>query len=98
MLLTGTSTTNARAFVGGSEYFPVLADTLVAAQREILIADWWLTPMIYLKRDPCEVHYNLLITVTEQKGSLEIRQHLVRKSQRGGKNQGVALSGSPGNC
>jgi hypothetical protein len=41
----------ARAFVGGSEYFPVLADVMVAAEREILIADWWLTPEIYLKRE-----------------------------------------------
>lgn len=48
-------TANAMAFVGGSEYFPVLADTLVQAQQEILIADWWLTPEVYLKRNPIQV-------------------------------------------
>lgn len=48
---------NVRAFAGGSEYFPVLADAIVAAKREILIADWWLTPEVYLKRDPLDVRF-----------------------------------------
>lgn len=61
------------AFVGGSEYFPVLADALVQANEEILIADWWLTPEIYLKRNPIQVRL-LMITVTYFRlGRVEIR-------------------------
>jgi len=50
---------NAMAFVGGSEYFPVLADTLLKAREEVLIADWWLTPEIYLKRNPIDDKWRL---------------------------------------
>ncbi|PSN44185.1 Phospholipase D2 [Blattella germanica] len=43
---------HARWFVDGSSYMSAVADALEAAQEEIFIADWWLSPEIYMKR-PC---------------------------------------------
>eukprot|EP01127_Copromyxa_protea_P015670 TRINITY_DN454_c0_g1_i1.p1 TRINITY_DN454_c0_g1~~TRINITY_DN454_c0_g1_i1.p1 ORF type:complete len:1217 (+),score=237.62 TRINITY_DN454_c0_g1_i1:47-3697(+) len=67
--------TNAMAFVGGSEYYPVLADSLVQAQEEILIADWWLTPEIYLKRNPIQDEWrldNILLSKAKQGVQIKI--------------------------
>eukprot|EP01126_Amoeba_proteus_P027510 TRINITY_DN27305_c0_g1_i6.p1 TRINITY_DN27305_c0_g1~~TRINITY_DN27305_c0_g1_i6.p1 ORF type:complete len:1244 (-),score=228.24 TRINITY_DN27305_c0_g1_i6:99-3830(-) len=37
-------------FLGGYEYFPQLADTLLKAKKEVFISDWWLSPEVLLKR------------------------------------------------
>jgi phospholipase D1/2 len=37
-------------FVDGSSYMNAVADALEVAKEEIFIADWWLSPEIYLKR------------------------------------------------
>ncbi|XP_074081518.1 phospholipase D2 isoform X2 [Macrotis lagotis] len=42
--------TLARWFVNGAGYFAAVADAILQAQEEIFIADWWLSPEIYLKR------------------------------------------------
>uniref|UniRef100_A0A1I8MGT7 Phospholipase n=1 Tax=Musca domestica TaxID=7370 RepID=A0A1I8MGT7_MUSDO len=40
----------AQWFVDGSSYMAMVADALEAATEEIYIADWWLSPEIYMKR------------------------------------------------
>ncbi|XP_063229629.1 phospholipase D1 isoform X2 [Bacillus rossius redtenbacheri] len=42
--------TGAAWFVDGCSYMSALADALEGAQEEIFIADWWLSPEIFLKR------------------------------------------------
>nr|CAD7265320.1 unnamed protein product [Timema shepardi] len=42
--------TDAAWFVDGCSYMSAVADALDAAKEEIFIADWWLSPEIYLKR------------------------------------------------
>ena len=37
-------------FVDGCNYMSSVADAIDQAQEEILIADWWLSPEIYMKR------------------------------------------------
>ncbi|XP_069776233.1 phospholipase D1-like isoform X2 [Narcine bancroftii] len=58
-----------RWFVNGSGYFSAVADALNQAKEEIFIADWWLSPEIYLKR-PAKDNYwrldNLLKHKAEQ--------------------------------
>lgn len=42
--------TQAAWFVDGSSYMAAVADAMESAQEEIFIADWWLSPEIYMKR------------------------------------------------
>ena len=37
-------------FIDGQDYMNEVADALLNAKEEIFIADWWLSPEIYLKR------------------------------------------------
>ena len=37
-------------FIDGQNYMSAVADAILAATEEIYIADWWLSPEIYLKR------------------------------------------------
>lgn len=37
-------------FVDGKDYMSAVADAIEAAQEEVFIADWWLSPEIYMKR------------------------------------------------
>ena len=37
-------------YVDGEGYFAAMAQALEAAEEEIFIADWWLTPSLFLKR------------------------------------------------
>jgi phosphatidylserine/phosphatidylglycerophosphate/cardiolipin synthase-like enzyme len=58
----------------GAEYFEAVADAIAAARHCVFIADWWLSPQIYLKRrelppDPAWRLDNLLQHVA-QKGVL----------------------------
>ena len=41
---------NGKYFVGGSDYFDCLLYSLDQAKRRVFIADWSLSPMLYLKR------------------------------------------------
>lgn len=43
--------------VDGASYFDAVATAMEAAKEEIFIADWWLTPEIYLKRPTILGHY-----------------------------------------
>ncbi|XP_067879742.1 phospholipase D2-like [Heterodontus francisci] len=49
----------ARWFVNGSGYFSAVADALEEAKEEIFIADWWLSPEIYLKRPAKDNYWRL---------------------------------------
>ena len=46
--------TQARWFVDGATYMSAVADAMEAAHEEIFIADWWLSPEIYMKRPMVE--------------------------------------------
>eukprot|EP01062_Namystynia_karyoxenos_P073395 TRINITY_DN7019_c1_g1_i1.p1 TRINITY_DN7019_c1_g1~~TRINITY_DN7019_c1_g1_i1.p1 ORF type:complete len:945 (+),score=273.20 TRINITY_DN7019_c1_g1_i1:117-2951(+) len=37
-------------YADGVEYYPRLAEAMLGAQREVLIADWWMSPYVFLKR------------------------------------------------
>lgn len=54
-------------FVDGSSYMSAVADALEAATEEIFIADWWLSPEIYLKRPANEGDYWRLDKILERK-------------------------------
>ena len=41
------------------DYMSAVADALLEAKEEIFIADWWLTPEIYMKRGHNEAKANL---------------------------------------
>lgn len=43
--------------VDGATYFEAVAIALEAAKEEIFIADWWLSPEIYLRRPTVHGHY-----------------------------------------
>ncbi|XP_073814078.1 phospholipase D isoform X2 [Musca autumnalis] len=47
----------AQWFVDGSSYMSMVADALEAATEEIYIADWWLSPEIYMKRPVIDGDY-----------------------------------------
>lgn len=42
--------TPARYFIDGQDYFSAVCDAISEAKEEIFIADWWLSPEIFLKR------------------------------------------------
>uniref|UniRef100_A0A336MPQ6 Phospholipase n=1 Tax=Culicoides sonorensis TaxID=179676 RepID=A0A336MPQ6_CULSO len=44
-------------FVDGASYMSCVADALEKAQEEIYIADWWLSPEIYMKRPAIDGFY-----------------------------------------
>ncbi|CAO3693092.1 unnamed protein product [Umbelopsis ramanniana] len=41
-------------FVDGHDYYDAIAEAILAAKSEIYIADWWLSPELYLRRPPAE--------------------------------------------
>jgi len=57
----------AQWFVDGSSYMSAVADALEAAQDEIFICDWWLSPEIYLKRPIIEGERWRLDKILERK-------------------------------
>lgn len=47
-------------FVDGSDYMTAVADALEQAKEEIFIADWWLSPEIFMKRPAIDgLHWRL---------------------------------------
>ncbi|CAL1290284.1 unnamed protein product [Larinioides sclopetarius] len=44
------SNSECRWFIDGATYFEAIADALEKAKEEIFIADWWLSPELYMKR------------------------------------------------
>lgn len=61
------SDTTASWFVDGSTYMSAVADAIDQAKEEIFIADWWLSPEIYLKRPALQGHQWRLDSLLERK-------------------------------
>lgn len=54
-------------FVDGAAYMAAVADAIQGAKEEVFIADWWLSPEIYLKRPALEGNYWRLDTLLQRK-------------------------------
>ncbi|XP_011308868.1 phospholipase D2 [Fopius arisanus] len=54
-------------FVDGSSYMSAIADALESAKEEIFIADWWLSPEIYMKRPIIDGDYWRLDKILQRK-------------------------------
>ncbi|XP_031836301.1 phospholipase D isoform X2 [Nomia melanderi] len=61
------SSTPATWFVDGSSYMSSIADALENAKEEIFIADWWLSPEIFLKRPAINSDYWRLDKILQRK-------------------------------
>lgn len=59
--------TSATWFVDGSDYMAAVADALENAKEEIFIADWWLSPEIYMKRPAINGNYWRLDKILQRK-------------------------------
>lgn len=59
--------TPASWFVDGATYMSAVADAMEHAKEEIFIADWWLSPEIYLKRPAENKDYWRLDNILERK-------------------------------
>lgn len=59
-------------FVDGSSYMSAVADALDAANEEIYIADWWLSPEIYMKRPIVEGEKWRLDKILQRKAVLKV--------------------------
>lgn len=57
----------AQWFVDGSSFMSAVADAIESAQEEIMIADWWLSPEIYMKRPVFEGNKWRLDTILQRK-------------------------------
>lgn len=61
------SITPASWFVDGCDYMAAVADALENASQEIFIADWWLSPEIYMKRPALHDDYWRLDKILQRK-------------------------------
>ncbi|XP_014089247.2 phospholipase D1 isoform X1 [Bactrocera oleae] len=59
--------------VDGSTYMGAIADALEEAKEEIYIADWWLSPEIYMKRPAVDGDYWRLDKILHRKASQGIK-------------------------
>ncbi|XP_052840852.1 phospholipase D2 isoform X1 [Drosophila gunungcola] len=65
--------TNATWYVDGAQYMSAVADGLEAALEEIYIADWWLSPEIYMKRPALDGDYWRLDKILLRKAEQGVR-------------------------
>ncbi|XP_065333308.1 phospholipase D1 [Cloeon dipterum] len=65
--------TEAAWFVDGAGYMAAAAKAIEAAKEEILIADWWLSPEIYLKRPANADHVYRLDKMLERKAAQGVK-------------------------
>ncbi len=61
------SSMRAHWFVDGASYMNAVADALDNATEEIYIADWWLSPEIYMKRPVIDGDYWRLDKILQRK-------------------------------
>ncbi|XP_072941538.1 phospholipase D1 isoform X2 [Epargyreus clarus] len=59
--------------VDGSAYLSAVADAMELAQEEIFIADWWLSPEIYMKRPALNGNYWRLDTLLKRKAAQGVK-------------------------
>ncbi|KAM3968327.1 phospholipase D [Aphomia sociella] len=60
-------------FVDGSSYLSAVADAMELAKEEIFIADWWLSPEIYMKRPALNGNYWRLDTILKRKAAQGVK-------------------------
>lgn len=60
-------------FVDGSSYMSAVADALEGAKEEIFIANWWLSPEIYMKRPSVEGDYWRLDKILQRKAEAGVK-------------------------
>ena len=60
-------------FVDGAGYMSAVADALEGATEEIFIADWWLSPEIYMKRPAIDGDYWRLDKILKRKAEQGIK-------------------------
>ncbi|XP_014232157.1 phospholipase D2 [Trichogramma pretiosum] len=60
-------------FIDGSDYMSAIADAMENATEEIFIADWWLSPEIYLKRPAQGDDYWRLDKILERKAAAGVK-------------------------
>ncbi|XP_048480960.1 phospholipase D2 [Plutella xylostella] len=65
--------TPAGTFVDGSSYLSHIADAMELAQEEIFIADWWLSPEIYMKRPSQNPNYWRLDIILKRKAAQGVK-------------------------
>ncbi|KAJ0179151.1 hypothetical protein K1T71_004863 [Dendrolimus kikuchii] len=66
-------TTPVGTMVDGSAYFSLVADAMELAKEEIFIADWWLSPEIYMKRPALNGNYWRLDTMLKRKAEQGVK-------------------------
>lgn len=61
--------TNVKAawFVDGADYMEAVAEAIDKAKEEVFIADWWLSPEIYMKRPVIDGDYWRLDKLLQRK-------------------------------
>ncbi|XP_008560003.1 phospholipase D1 [Microplitis demolitor] len=67
------SPTPAAWFIDGSSYMSAVADALESASEEIFIADWWISPEIYMKRPMIDGDYWRLDKILQRKAMAGIK-------------------------
>uniref|UniRef100_A0A1B6IY41 phospholipase D n=1 Tax=Homalodisca liturata TaxID=320908 RepID=A0A1B6IY41_9HEMI len=65
--------TMASWFVDGCDYMSAVADALERAKEEIFIADWWLSPEIYMKRPAIEGDHWRLDKILQRKAAQGVK-------------------------
>ncbi|CAD5118946.1 DgyrCDS7620 [Dimorphilus gyrociliatus] len=63
----------AKWFADGGDYMSALADAMESAEEEIFIADWWLSPEVYLKRPITQDHKWRLDVLLKRKAECGIK-------------------------
>lgn len=67
----------AKWFVDGCDYFEAVADGLEAAKEQIFIADWMLSPQLYLKRPVAENTYWRLDHILKRKADEGVKIYIL---------------------
>ncbi|KAJ1525142.1 hypothetical protein ONE63_009978 [Megalurothrips usitatus] len=65
--------TQAAWFVDGSSYMAAVADAMEKAKEEIFIADWWLSPEIYMKRPAIDGEHWRLDKILQRKAAQGVK-------------------------
>ncbi|CAG8443136.1 7205_t:CDS:10, partial [Diversispora eburnea] len=64
-------------YVDGKNYFHAVSEALLAAQHEIYIEDWWLSPELYLRRPPSKNERFRLDRILKEKAEQNVKIYVV---------------------
>ncbi|XP_054157366.1 phospholipase D1-like [Oppia nitens] len=67
----------AQWFIDGAAHFEAVADALESAKQDILIADWWLSPHIYMRRPVIDGDNSRLDRILERKAKQGVRIYIL---------------------